>query len=150
MHLSFGSKSAYPRTVTPFSLKNDPQYNHNSQISQKNQVGNPVSPLIMQRLHLRAPTSAPVAARLHRHRQIRRAAERRYEKWYQNRDHALCPLYEIARFKISASRHLCLHDLIRLLNQNRERGIPIDDTITTVEEAREAILALYNKRREKQ
>lgn len=32
----------------------------------------------------------------------------------------------------------------------RERGIPIDDTITTVEEAREAILALYNKRREKQ
>ena len=26
----------------------------------------------------------------------------------------------------------------------------IDDTITTVEEAREAILALYNKRREKQ
>ena len=32
----------------------------------------------------------------------------------------------------------------------RERGIPIDDAITTVEEAREAILALYNKRREKQ
>ena len=32
----------------------------------------------------------------------------------------------------------------------RERGILIDDTITTVEEAREAILALYNKRREKQ
>lgn len=31
----------------------------------------------------------------------------------------------------------------------RERGIPIDDAITTVEEAREAILALYNKRREK-
>ena len=31
----------------------------------------------------------------------------------------------------------------------RESGIPIDDTITTVEEAREAILALYNKRREK-
>ena len=31
----------------------------------------------------------------------------------------------------------------------RERG-SIDDTITTVEEAREAILALYNKRREKQ
>ncbi len=32
----------------------------------------------------------------------------------------------------------------------RERGIPIDDTITTVEEARDAILALYNRRREKQ
>ena len=32
----------------------------------------------------------------------------------------------------------------------RERGIPIDDAITTVEEAWEAILALYNKRREKQ
>ena len=32
----------------------------------------------------------------------------------------------------------------------RECGIPIDDAITTVEEAREAILALYNKRREKQ
>ena len=32
----------------------------------------------------------------------------------------------------------------------RERGIPIDDAITTVEEAREAILALYDKRREKQ
>ncbi len=32
----------------------------------------------------------------------------------------------------------------------RERGIPIDDTITTVEEARDAILALYNRRKEKQ
>ena len=32
----------------------------------------------------------------------------------------------------------------------RERGIPIADAITTVEEAREAILALYNKRMENQ
>lgn len=32
----------------------------------------------------------------------------------------------------------------------RERRIPIDDTITTVEEARDAILALYNRRKEKQ
>ena len=32
----------------------------------------------------------------------------------------------------------------------RERGSPIHDANTTVEEAREAILALYNKRREKQ
>ena len=37
-----------------------------------------------------------------------------------------------------------------VVQELRERGIPIDDTITTVEEAREAILALYNKRREKQ
>lgn len=31
----------------------------------------------------------------------------------------------------------------------RERGIPIDDTITTVEEARDAIMALYNRQKEK-
>lgn len=37
-----------------------------------------------------------------------------------------------------------------VVQELRERGIPIDDAITTVEEAREAILALYNKRREKQ
>ena len=37
-----------------------------------------------------------------------------------------------------------------VVQELRERGVPIDDAITTVEEAREAILALYNKRREKQ
>lgn len=37
-----------------------------------------------------------------------------------------------------------------VVQELRERGIPIDDTITTVEEARDAILALYHKRREKQ
>ncbi len=31
----------------------------------------------------------------------------------------------------------------------RERGIPIDDSITTVEEARDAIMALYNRQKEK-
>ncbi len=37
-----------------------------------------------------------------------------------------------------------------VVQELRERGIPIDDTITTVEEARDAILALYQKRREKE
>ena len=63
-----------------------------------------------------------IAAGLHGHGQIARAAERADKQRHQQRYHGLGALNDIARFKIRAAGHLRLHDLVGLFQQRGDKA----------------------------
>ena len=80
-----------------------------------------VSLAVLKRFHLCSALAAAVASRLHGHREVRGTAERGYEKWYKKRYHGFRLLDQVSALEISASRHLRFHDLICLLDQDRDK-----------------------------
>ena len=75
----------------------------------------------MQRFHLRSVITAVVTSGFHGHGKVIGTAERRnkqrYKKWY----HVFCLLDQVSVFKIRTSGDLCLHDLIGLLQKDRNK-----------------------------
>ena len=74
--------------------------------------------MILQWFHLCSSIPAMVTSCFHCHCKIIRPSECRYEQWHKDRDHCLCPLQDISRFKICPSCDLCFHDLIRLFQKD--------------------------------
>ena len=95
-------------------------YHGQAEVEEHKGVGDAVARDIAERLHLRAPLTAVVAAGLHRHREVVRTTEGTDEERYQDRHHRLRALEEISALEVGAAGLLCLHDLIRFLDEDRD------------------------------
>ena len=80
-----------------------------------------VSFLIFQRFHLGTVIAPVITPCFHRHCKIIRTAESRNKQRYQKRHHVFYFLDQISVFKICTSRDLCLHDLVRFFQKNRNK-----------------------------
>lgn len=92
-----------------------------AEVEEHEGVGDAVARSIAKRLHLRTTLAAVVAAGLHRHREVVRAAEGTDEERYQDRHHRLCALEQIPALEVGAAGLLCLHNLIRFLDEDRDK-----------------------------
>ena len=75
---------------------------------------------VVKDVHSGSALTAGIAAAFHSGRQLIGTAERGNEQGDQNRDECLCPLEEIAGAEIRAACLLCVHDLLRFLDQGRD------------------------------
>ena len=86
----------------------------------KEDIGAGIPPLIDEGLHLRPAVSPVVAPCLHRHCQVIGSAEGGDEQRHEQRNHGLDLVDEVPGLKVRTSCHLCLHDLVRLLHEDRD------------------------------
>ena len=68
--------------------------------------------LRMQLAHAGSAFAAVIAAALHRHSELVRPTERGDKQRNQHGNHALCPLKDVAAFKVRAARHLRFLDAV--------------------------------------
>ena len=95
--------------------------NNTYQISQQYHICNMVSFFIDQRLHLRSSLTAAVPSGFHRHRKVICPAKCRNKKRNKQRYQAFCFLDQSAALKIGTSCHLSFHDLVCLIEQDRDK-----------------------------
>ena len=91
-------------------------------VEKQHAVRGTVPALVDKGFHLGAAFTAPVTSGLHRHREVVGSAEGGDKEGDQKRDQTLDLFDQVFALEVSASGDLRLHDLVRLLHQDRDKA----------------------------
>ena len=91
-------------------------------VEKQHAVRRAVPALVDKGFHLGAAFTAPVTSGFHRHREVVGSAEGGDKEGDQKRDQTLDLFDQVFALEVSASGDLRLHDLVRLLHQDRDKA----------------------------